>query len=174
MDDQSGGDRHDREAHLVRRMTPDSVNRRLDELTERRVREAAALPPEELDRRLRSLETAWTTERVLEANASALALLGVALAAAHDRRWLLLTGVVGGFLLQHSGARRCRSSAPSASVTGARSTRSAALSRRCAATSTEESSAGTRQSTPQRPSSPSGADSRAGSERYDASCPRRR
>lgn len=102
MDDQSGGDRHDREAHLVRRMTPDSVNRRLDELTERRVREAAALPPEELDRRLRSLETAWTTERVLEANASALALLGVALAAAHDRRWLLLTGIVGGFLLQHS------------------------------------------------------------------------
>jgi hypothetical protein len=41
-------------------------------------------------------------ERTLEANASALALVGVGLGAFVDRRFLVLPGLVCGFLLQHA------------------------------------------------------------------------
>lgn len=40
--------------------------------------------------------------RLLETNASALALLGLGLAVAHSRKWLIVPGVVLPFLLQHA------------------------------------------------------------------------
>lgn len=52
--------------------------------------------------RLRELDREWDIERAIEANASALALTGIVLAAGADRRWLVLPGVVAGFLLQHA------------------------------------------------------------------------
>ncbi len=55
-----------------------------------------------IDRRLDELDREWDVERVLEANAAALALAGTALGAFHDRRWLALPAVVTGFLLQHA------------------------------------------------------------------------
>lgn len=58
--------------------------------------------PHEIPRRLRELDEEWDVERVLEANAASLALGGTALAAAHDRRWLVLPALVTGFLLQHA------------------------------------------------------------------------
>jgi hypothetical protein len=89
------------EQQRVRRMTPDRLNRRLDAMTEDRVREAVTLPPAALDQRLRDLERSWTIERLLETNASALALLGLTLGLTRDRRWFALPVVVAGFLLQH-------------------------------------------------------------------------
>lgn len=54
------------------------------------------------DRRIRNLEGEWDLERVLETNASALALTGVVLGAFVDKRWLWLSGAVATFLLQHA------------------------------------------------------------------------
>lgn len=58
---------------------------------------------EQIGRRLTRLEREWTTERVLEANASSLVLLGSLTAAlTRRRRWLFVPIVVGWFLLQHA------------------------------------------------------------------------
>lgn len=51
---------------------------------------------------IRRTECAWDTERVLEANATALILASLALGIWKDRRWLWLTGAVAAFLLQHA------------------------------------------------------------------------
>ncbi len=57
---------------------------------------------DEILTRLRELDREWDIERAIEANASILALAGIALGAGHDRRWLVLPGLVAGFLLQHA------------------------------------------------------------------------
>ena len=61
------------------------------------VRIAAA----EIHTRIQALDREWDIERVLEVNASGLALTGLVLGATVDRRWLALTGGVLAFLLQH-------------------------------------------------------------------------
>lgn len=67
-----------------------------------RVRRLAESGPAAIERRLEELDREWDVERTLEANAATLALTGVVLGAAVDRRWLLLPGVVTAFLLQHA------------------------------------------------------------------------
>ncbi len=57
---------------------------------------------DEISGRLAELDREWDIERAIEANASALALAGIALAIGHDRRWLALPGLVAGFLFQHA------------------------------------------------------------------------
>ena len=52
--------------------------------------------------RIGELEREWDIERVLEANAASIALVGLALGAGIDRRWYALPAVVAGFLLQHA------------------------------------------------------------------------
>jgi hypothetical protein len=61
-----------------------------------------AAHPERIDRRLMELDREWDIERAIEANASSLAFLGVALGATADKRWLILPAVVTAFLFQHS------------------------------------------------------------------------
>jgi hypothetical protein len=56
----------------------------------------------EIPQRLRDLDEEWDIERAIEANASALAFLGIALGATRDRRWLMLPALVTGFLFQHA------------------------------------------------------------------------
>lgn len=58
--------------------------------------------PQEIRDRLEELNREWDIERALEANAAALALSGVMLSAAVDRRFLILPAVVAAFLLQHA------------------------------------------------------------------------
>src|SRR3990170_6123847 len=52
--------------------------------------------------RLDELDQEWDIERSIEANASALAITGIVLGAAHDRRWLILPAFVTAFLFQHA------------------------------------------------------------------------
>lgn len=85
----------------VRRNTADEVNRQIDATARQRIAEIAG-DPVAIGRRIGELDREWDTERVLEANASALALTGVILGAAVSRRWLVLAGVVPAFLLQHA------------------------------------------------------------------------
>jgi hypothetical protein len=58
--------------------------------------------PHEIAGRLRALDEEWDVERTLEANASTLTLVGLALALLVDRRWIALPIAVQSFLLQHA------------------------------------------------------------------------
>jgi hypothetical protein len=77
------------------------INRRIRNATLSSVRYYSE-HKEEIPRRLRQLDEEWDIERAIEANASLIALAGVALGAAHDRRWLMLPALVTSFLFQHA------------------------------------------------------------------------
>jgi hypothetical protein len=93
--DTAGGDH-------VRESSPDTAVEMLDRQLRDRVARYEHASRADLDERISELEREWDIERVLELNASALALTGVALAAGHDRRWLWLSGGVLSFLIQHA------------------------------------------------------------------------
>jgi hypothetical protein len=88
-------------ANRVERNTSGHVNRRIDRDMRDRV-DLLSDRPGAAEARLNALDHEWDIERALEANAASLALAGVILAAAHDRRWLILPGLVAAFLLQHA------------------------------------------------------------------------
>jgi hypothetical protein len=92
------GERPDR----VRRNTADDVNADLDRAARQRVEDAARLGPASIDARISALRQEWDMERVLEFNASVLALTGTVLAARHSRRWLYLPATVLSFLWLHA------------------------------------------------------------------------
>lgn len=83
-------------AHTGARINDEIRQRALDS-----VRYHAA-HPYEIDDRLDELDREWDIERMLEANASTLSLIGLGLAVTHDRRWLALPIAVVAFLLQHA------------------------------------------------------------------------
>lgn len=89
------------DADRVRRNTSEDINHRIDEDIAARIRTFAREPRAALDRRIQELDAEWDIERVLEANAATLALVGVALGLTVSRRWLALSGTVLGFLLWH-------------------------------------------------------------------------
>ena len=85
----------------VERQTADEVSRAIRRRTESRISYFADHPGE-IDRRLDQLDAEWDVERVLEANASTLALSGTLLGLTRSRAWFVLPVAVAGFLLQHS------------------------------------------------------------------------
>lgn len=96
-----------RNADRVRAHTAMSVQITFDEDLVARVRQYAdanGMQDREaaIAKRIMELEQESDMERVLEANAAALALTGVGLTALHRRYWLWLPAVVTGFLLQHA------------------------------------------------------------------------
>ncbi len=92
----------DAEQDRVRASTSPHVLERLDRERMERVAALVGAPHSRITDRLAELDREWDTERVLEANASALMLLGVGLSVTRSRRWLLLSAVVPAFLLQHA------------------------------------------------------------------------
>jgi hypothetical protein len=80
--------------------TAETINKRIAEETEERIRHFAARP-QQIDRRLKELDEEWDMERTLETNAAGVALLGTVLGIV-NKRFLLLPGLVAGFLLQHA------------------------------------------------------------------------
>ena len=89
---------HDR----VRAHTEPEINRRLDTEAQRRIEKYAYSRVSVLTRRIEELDREWDIERVLELNASTLAFSGLVLSVTHDRKWLLLPGLVLPFLFQHA------------------------------------------------------------------------
>jgi hypothetical protein len=89
-------------AHVVESNTPDVLNRRIHRRTVAHVQQALAGGRAEIERRLEELEREWSIERALQSMAATLSLTGIGLAVAVERRWLILPGVVLGFLLQHA------------------------------------------------------------------------
>src|SRR5436190_13437446 len=77
-------------------------NERIWQQTEMNVALYTRLGDEAINRRLQELEQEWDIERMLEANAASVSLIGLALGATVDRRLFILPALVAGFLLQHA------------------------------------------------------------------------
>jgi hypothetical protein len=86
----------------VPEQTAEHANECIRRRTEENVARYAAAGPMAIDRRLDELDREWDIERTLEANAATVAMVGVRLGTFVDRRFYLLPGVVGAFLLQHA------------------------------------------------------------------------
>ncbi len=86
----------------VARNTAEPINQQIRRQTEKNVARTAAAGPGAIDRRLAELDREWDIERMLEANAASVALVGLGLGAFVDRRWFVLPAVVASFLLQHA------------------------------------------------------------------------
>lgn len=86
----------------VQENTDQAINERIRQQTERNVLYFSGQGATAIDRRLEELDQEWDVERLLETNASSLALLGLGLGAFVDRRFFMLPAIVTGFLLQHA------------------------------------------------------------------------
>ncbi|MCY6355061.1 YgaP family membrane protein [Clostridium sp. ZS2-4] len=64
---------------------------------------------EEISARIEELEKEWDVERVVETKAASLILAGIVLGSTVNKKWYALSGVVGGFLLQHAVQGWCPS-----------------------------------------------------------------
>lgn len=94
--------RNTEERDRVRRHTAPEQLQEIDLQIENNVRFYSTQSDEAIARRIEELEREWSMERYLEMNASALAFSGVVLGATVNRKWLLLSGAVLGFLFQHA------------------------------------------------------------------------
>ena len=82
--------------------TDEDINRKIREQMEDRLACYRNASVEEIEQRLHQLDREWDIERMLEANAATVCMLSVMLGTTVNRRWYLLPGVVGAFLLQHA------------------------------------------------------------------------
>jgi hypothetical protein len=82
--------------------TPEQVEQQITQQTMENLKCYVSGSPEVLGERLEQLDKEWDIERTLEANASAIALIGLALGAFVNKKFLILPGIVAGFLLQHA------------------------------------------------------------------------
>ena len=89
------------EIERVRRHTSPRTNARIDRTISETIRAFGTQSEGAISRRLDELDREWDIERTLQTNAASLALLGLALGTAANRRWLALSGGVLGFLLMH-------------------------------------------------------------------------
>lgn len=85
----------------VRQNTSEKANRRIDRKITMNIGRYRDYSDDAIASRLEELRREWDIEKTLEVNASALALTGVLLGALVNKRWLIMSGIVTGFLLQH-------------------------------------------------------------------------
>jgi hypothetical protein len=88
-------------ADRVRRSTALELNEKIDQITESNIQTYVNSSHAVIQRRIQELDEEWDVERVLEVNASTLALTGFVLGMTINRKWLALPAVVMAFLLQH-------------------------------------------------------------------------
>jgi hypothetical protein len=86
----------------VEHSTAPRLNESIRARTDANVARFEAASDEEISARLRELDAEWDVERLLQANASTLVVLGVVLGATVDRRFLALPAGVLAFLGQHA------------------------------------------------------------------------
>lgn len=103
---------HDMGQGLVRESSSTKGNKEIDQQIIHNINQYRSAGPSKIQQRLKELDQEWDVERALEVNASTLALSGVLLAATKDKRWLILSGVVTTFLLQHGLQGWCPSLSP--------------------------------------------------------------
>ncbi len=86
----------------VRANTSTEINRRLDDEAAERVRSYTAQSKSEISRRIEELDREWDFERILEAEAASMGMIGVTLAATVNKKLLALPVMVAGMVLLHS------------------------------------------------------------------------
>ncbi len=86
----------------VHNHTPEHINREIQDDIQRSIDHYRGKDEKDIRERIDALERKWNTERVLEANASTLVIIGSISGASVSRKWNLLPGIVGSFLLQHA------------------------------------------------------------------------
>jgi hypothetical protein len=91
----------------VREHSPEKFNQRIDRATQRRLLHAGGASNAALSRHLQELDEEWDMERVLQINASALALGGLLLGLFRNRKFLVIPCLVLPFLLQHATQGWC-------------------------------------------------------------------
>jgi hypothetical protein len=89
-------------ARRVTENTADEINERIRRQTEENVAVFASASPQMISRRLAELDQEWDVERCVETMAPLLTLFGLMCGVTIHKRWLLLSGVVQGFFLQHA------------------------------------------------------------------------
>lgn len=82
--------------------TRPDLNEAILEQTDQTLMRLQTAPDREIAERLQSLDREWDVERSLQTNAPVLCLVGLALGAAVDRRFLLLPAAVFAFFGQHA------------------------------------------------------------------------
>ena len=82
--------------------TSNKANYKIHEQTEESVSRYANSDPQTITSRIKELDREWDTERILEANASAIILISIAFGLLLSTWWFLLTGLVAFYLLQHA------------------------------------------------------------------------
>ena len=85
----------------VRSSTAAHVNEEIDYQTDINIHHYKDKSRAEILERIQMLDKEWDIERVLEVNASSLALSGLMLGLTKNRKWLFLPGIILPFLLQH-------------------------------------------------------------------------
>ena len=85
----------------VRSSTASHVNEEIDLQTDLNIHHYKGKSRAEILERIQMLDKEWDIERVLEVNASTLALTGLILGLTKNRKWLFLPSIVLPFLLQH-------------------------------------------------------------------------
>lgn len=90
------------DADRVRANTSAEVNARLDREMRERVESYAAKGGTDISRRIEELDREWDFERILEAEAASMGMIGVTLAATVNKKLLALPVMVAGMVLLHS------------------------------------------------------------------------
>lgn len=86
----------------VRKVTSEEINQKIKDEIEKNTRYYSSRNADEIKDRIKTLEEEWDVERVLELNASLVALCGIILSSIHNKKWLIFSGIVTGFLAQHA------------------------------------------------------------------------
>jgi hypothetical protein len=82
--------------------TAERINARIRRQTDENIARYANRGPLAVYQRLQELDREWDIERFLEAQASAMSLVGLTLGATVNRKWFALPAVVASFLLMHA------------------------------------------------------------------------
>lgn len=86
----------------IQQHTPEDINKKIQNKIQQNIDYYKGRDRREIQERIEELNKEWDTERVLEANASTLVVIGSVLGFFVNKKWNLLPGIVGAFLFQHA------------------------------------------------------------------------
>lgn len=88
-------------AHRVNVNTSAEINQQILQATLARLDEMGT-DFEKIEQRLKELDNEWDVERMIENNASVLLLSTLYLGTSVNKKWLIVSGLIAGFLFQHA------------------------------------------------------------------------
>ncbi|WP_027624582.1 YgaP family membrane protein [Clostridium lundense] len=82
--------------------TDECINEKIRKRTLKNIEYYTNKENEEIISRIKKLNKEWDIERLLEANAASAVILSTMLGLKVNKKWFYISGIVGGFLLQHA------------------------------------------------------------------------